>query len=818
MPRDLGDLTTREPDQALDAFADWTLYGVFDGAFAKGPDVGVGIALDETDREKRMQYWSGPFVVSGSAATVKQITRSEFPSGYGLEFSFASSAAAEDVYIEQTFPLAGSFYRIAGGILRVSGDRPTGTGLSIETVLEYMGVDGTIYNTDTQSTTASAVFLALSDQAAPTPDPRVRKVRLRIHVKRTLGAAATPGTVRLSDVRFDRTVLSHSYADIQSNFPDPLVLSNSFAGLNVAYQGSSLVAVSAEDGAGAPAGYSALWTILPLALSMIAAPGTPDSGSYVVYPKSDGKLYGINDVGTERRLDLVAGTDVEAWDADLDAIAALSTTGILARTGANTWALRTWSAPAAGITITNPGGVAGNPTLALADDLAGLEAITGTGIVARTASNTYATRTWSAPAAGITISNAGGVAGNPALALADDLDALESLATTGLAVRSGTSTWLTRALTAPAAGFTITNAGGISGSPTFVLADDLSGLEGLSGTGLAVRTGTGTWTTRSLTFGGSGLAISNADGVAGAPSYALANDVAAIEALTGTGYPFRLGVDNWAIYALPDLQTFSATSGTWTKPTGATWVYAITIGAGGGGGSARRGAAGTSRGGGGGGGGGAITEAWYVASSLAGTVSVTAGTGGAGGPSTTTNDTNGTTGTDGGDSSFGTSLKSSGGKGGVQGTSAGGGVGGAGGSTFGERPGSAGGAGGAGGVGAAGTSSLFAAGAPGGGGGTGIGTGDGSGANGGDGGTHVKLQTAAGTGGIVAGAVAPTASSTPSWWCGTGGGGGANAANCRAGAAGGRGAGGGGSSGTLNGTATGAGGDGGSGYVLVIST
>jgi hypothetical protein len=44
--------------------------------------------------------------------------------------------------------------------------------------------------------------------------------------------------------------------------------------------------------------------------------------------------------------------------------------------------------PAAGITIT---GGAGTITFALADDLAGLEAITGTGIVSRTAADTYAT-------------------------------------------------------------------------------------------------------------------------------------------------------------------------------------------------------------------------------------------------------------------------------------------------------------------------------------------------------------------------------------------------------------------------------------------
>jgi hypothetical protein len=52
-------------------------------------------------------------------------------------------------------------------------------------------------------------------------------------------------------------------------------------------------------------------------------------------------------------------------DADLQAIAALTTTGILARTASNTWVLRTVTGTANEITVTNGDGVAGNPTLSL---------------------------------------------------------------------------------------------------------------------------------------------------------------------------------------------------------------------------------------------------------------------------------------------------------------------------------------------------------------------------------------------------------------------------------------------------------------------
>lgn len=78
---------------------------------------------------------------------------------------------------------------------------------------------------------------------------------------------------------------------------------------------------------------------------------------------------------------------------------------------------RTITAPAAGITVSNGDGVAGNPTLALADDLAALEGMSGTGLVARTASNTYAQRTLTA-GTGLSVSDGDGVSGNPTVSLA----------------------------------------------------------------------------------------------------------------------------------------------------------------------------------------------------------------------------------------------------------------------------------------------------------------------------------------------------------------------------------------------------------------
>lgn len=64
-------------------------------------------------------------------------------------------------------------------------------------------------------------------------------------------------------------------------------------------------------------------------------------------------------------LGLVIGTDVQAFDADLSALAANSTAGLWAYTGAGTGAARTITGTANEITVTNGAGTAGNPTLSL---------------------------------------------------------------------------------------------------------------------------------------------------------------------------------------------------------------------------------------------------------------------------------------------------------------------------------------------------------------------------------------------------------------------------------------------------------------------
>jgi hypothetical protein len=106
-----------------------------------------------------------------------------------------------------------------------------------------------------------------------------------------------------------------------------------------------------------------LKTIAAGDLIEIERPGTPDESHHAALGTAAGK-----DTGTGSG-DVATGNHThsgvyEPADADLTAIAGLSSNGLVARTGSGTAAVRS-VASGAGISVTNGDGVSGNPTVAI---------------------------------------------------------------------------------------------------------------------------------------------------------------------------------------------------------------------------------------------------------------------------------------------------------------------------------------------------------------------------------------------------------------------------------------------------------------------
>jgi hypothetical protein len=270
--------------------------------------------------------------------------------------------------------------------------------------------------------------------------------------------------------------------------------------------------------------------------------------------------------------------------------------------------------------------------------LAALAANAGTGLWAVTGSGTGAVRTITAPAAGITVSNGGGVAGNPTLALADDLAAVEGLATTGIVRRTGTSTWSAGtavALTELAAQGAYTFVGNATGSSAVPTAVDIGALTakaspvGTDEVMIRDNAASGAWKRSPLS------AVSSV------------GSVASFNTLTG------------AVTTNVTRQIFTS-SGTYTPTAGMLHCIIEVVGGGGGGGGAQ--ASGPSQiAGGGGGGGGGYSRLYATAATIGASKAVTIGAAGTGAAAGFNN------GGAGGTSSVGSLLSATGGAGGQAG-------------------------------------------------------------------------------------------------------------------------------------------------------
>lgn len=95
---------------------------------------------------------------------------------------------------------------------------------------------------------------------------------------------------------------------------------------------------------------------------------------------------------------------------------------------------------------------------------------------------------------------------------------LNGLDVDGMVARISSTEFEGRTLTSTTTGLAITNGDGAAGNPSFALDADLQAISQLAGTGIAVRTAADTWAQRTITGTANKITVTNGDGVSGNPT------------------------------------------------------------------------------------------------------------------------------------------------------------------------------------------------------------------------------------------------------------------------------------------------------------
>ncbi len=261
----------------------------------------------------------------------------------------------------------------------------------------------------------------------------------------------------------------------------------------------------------------------------------------------------------------------QAQSANLDALSALATTGIMVRTGVATYATRSLASGNAMITVTNADGTSANPTVTLNTVTVpfggtGLTTAPINSILYASAANTYSSLT---PGNNqILTSNGTGVP------------------TWSSSVPSGFNVPFTNVTTGASTGtLTVTGAGTLS--PTAGGTITANALSSLAADGMVARTASGTFAARTITGTANEITVTNGSGVAGDPTISIPAAVTFTgKTITGGTYA---GITTNNTTTVTGLVVATAGSTTPTPATGAGTNLAaftrmfekVTVGAGG---------------------------------------------------------------------------------------------------------------------------------------------------------------------------------------------------------------------------------------------
>lgn len=203
-----------DPPGFVGGFSDFVLYGVYNGAFAKGPpDPAQNLDVTTASGSNFMPAWR--FVQSSNTnITAKQVRDVASPSGSNLRFTFASGAANDAAFVEQIADVGGTRSRAVEGILRAFTIAGAGNTASFTRFvqLQYLDVDGNAIN----SAVESSGTLAAGTSIYTLVDPNVNtassvlsptsRLRIRLGVRRGAAATGATGTIDFTDVRHDKAV------------------------------------------------------------------------------------------------------------------------------------------------------------------------------------------------------------------------------------------------------------------------------------------------------------------------------------------------------------------------------------------------------------------------------------------------------------------------------------------------------------------------------------------------------------------------------------------------------------------------------------